>query len=393
VVTQATKSREAPGAPLRVLHFVAYYPPQRIGGVGELVAGLHQSLLRRGHDSRVVTSGRGGSERVARIARTRLGWFLGSLLWARRAASCDIVHCQSGEAAAVLLALKLMPGRRARSVVTFHAGSRGIAGAASPYSLEGRRFGPSWRQQLAGRCRAVLHGLLDALALQLADGCNAVSQATAEDVAPGAALPVIHNGVAPLGEAQPPAEELPRTALLFVGPPSHGKRVLALPFVLRAVRRKLPEARLRIAGFAWADAPELRRLCAELGVEDAVECVGTRSRSELEAIYRAAGLLVMPSAYEGLPFVMLEAMQQATPVVACRIGGHPEVIRQAENGLLAPVDDPEALASLCLELLLDPQRAERVSAAGRDSIARRFGLERCADAHLDYYRALAEEER
>ena len=80
------------------MHFVPYYPPERLGGVGEFAAALHEGLLRRGCESTVVTSGRGSSDSVQRIARTRLGWFLGTLRWTRRAAACDVVHCQSGEA-------------------------------------------------------------------------------------------------------------------------------------------------------------------------------------------------------------------------------------------------------------------------------------------------------
>ena len=393
--------------PLRVMHFVAYYPPQRIGGVGELVAGLHEGLLRRGHDSQVVTSGSGSSGRVHRIARTRLGWLLGTLLWARRAAACDVVHCQSGEAALVLLVSRLLRarrGRRARGVVTFHAGSRDIARATSPYTLAGRRFSPRWAGRVSGLCRGLLHGLLNRLALRLADGCNAIARATAEAVAPGAGLAVIYNGVAAAegsgaalhshgatleaaGAGAPLSAEL-----LFVGGPGPGKRALALPFVLRDVRRRHPRARLCIAGFGWEEAPELRALCQELAVLEAVECMGSQPRDALGPLYQSARLLLVPSAYEGLPFVALESMLLGTPVVACRVGGLPEAITSGENGVLVQPDDPEALAAHCSELLADPTRTARMSAAGRDTVSRRFGLERCIDEHLDYYRALAREE-
>lgn len=370
---------------LRVMHFVGYYPPERIGGVGEFAKALHQGLLRRGHDSVVVTSGGAGSDdRLHRIARTRLGWFLGTLRWAGRAAACDVVHCQSGEALPVLLALALRRGRRARSLVTFHAASRGIRGAAAPYTLAGRRFGPGPLGRVAGALRGLLHGAVDALALRLADGCNAICRATAADLG-HPDLAVIYNGVA-AGQTTP-APEGPE--ILYVGLPTHGKRVLALPFTLQAVRRELPGTRLRLVGFEWQQAPELRALFDELGLAQAVECLGRRRREELPALYFAARVLIVPSAYEALPYVILEAMQQGTPVVATRVGGHSEVIDAGENGLLVPADDPEALAAGCVALLGDAEQARRLAAAARETLAQRFELERCIDEYVHYYRALA----
>ena len=322
-----------------------------------------------------------------RIARTRLGWFLGTLRWAGRAALCDVVHCQSGEALPVLLALALRPGHRAQTLVTFHVSSLGNRGAEAPYTIAGRPFGPGLLGRAAGALRGLLHGGVDALALRLADGCNAICRATAADLG-RADLAIIYNGVA-AGETSPTPEG---PEILYVGLPTHRKRVLALPFALRAVRRELPGTRLRLVGFEWQQAPQLRALFAELGLTQAVECLGPRRREELPALYRAARVSIVPSAYEGLPYAILEAMQQGTPVVASRVGGHAEVIDDGENGLLAPADDPEALAAGCVALLRDTGRAQRLAAAARETLAQRFDLERCIDEYVHYYRALARRE-
>ena len=62
------------------MHFVPYYPPERIGGVGLFVSVLHQGLRRRGIESTVVTRGAAPSgDGVRRIARGRWGWFAGTL--------------------------------------------------------------------------------------------------------------------------------------------------------------------------------------------------------------------------------------------------------------------------------------------------------------------------
>ena len=376
---------------MRVLHFVPYYPPERVGGVGQFAAVLHQGLRRRGIDSVVVTRGRGGErEGVHRIAASRLGWFLGTLRYARAAAHCDVVHCQSGEALPVMLAVRLWPGRSARILATFHVGHRGLARAERPYTLEGRRFGRRFGLSL----RARLHGWIDALALRLADASNAISRATAQDLLGaegGSAMPVLYNPLPPAADRAP--ETASPVELFYAGVASHRKRVLALPFVLRAVREELPGTRLRMAGFRWEEVPELRALFDEFGLAGAVECTGVLPPEELPRLHRAARVLVVPSAYEGLPYVIVEALREGTPVVATRVSGHPEVIDDGVNGRLVPPDDPRALAAACIALLRDPEACARMGEAGRRSVAERFDSERQIDAYVDYYRTLSEAAR
>jgi len=377
------------------MHFVPYYPPERLGGVGEFAAALHEGLLRRGCESTVVTSGRGSSGSVQRIARTRLGWFLGTLRWVRRAAACDVVHCQSGEALTVVLALRLMPRRRARILATFHSSTLRILAAEGHYALEGRSFGDPVLSRLPRTALAWLHEAVDALTLRLVEGACVVCRASGNDLfgpTRGAAIRVIYNGVADAPATQVDVEPAP-VELLYVGVARHCKRVNALPFILREVRREIPDARLRIAGFELAEAPELRSLFEEFDLLPHVECLGRKTSAELPAHYRAAGVLIVPSAYEGLPYVILEAMQNGTPVVATHVSGHPEVIEDGRNGFLVDVDQPVTLAARCVEILRDPELARRLAEAGRETIAPRFGLERQIGEYLDYYETLAKGKR
>ncbi len=374
---------------LRVIHFVPYFPPDRIGGVGAFAAQLHAGLRERGVDSIVVTRGRGPSEPgVHRIATGRVGWFLRTLAWTRRAAARDVVHCQSGEALPAMLGLRLWPGRRARLLATFHVDARGIHRAERPYRLAGRRFGPGALERLRAAALAALHHAADRAGIALADNFNTVARSCAiELLGPtrGAAARVIHNGVRP----SEPGPTVAPVEILYTGVASHRKRVLALPFVLQAVRRACPDARLRIAGFGGEDAPDLLALFAELELSDAVELVGAQPPDALAAHLRAARVAVVPSAYEGLPYAILEALREGTPVVATRVSGHPEVIEDGVHGFLVPVDDPEALAARCVEILHEPQLGQRLGAAGRARVEEHFSLERQIDAYLDTYRALA----
>ena len=86
-------------------------------------------------------------------------------------------------------------------------------------------------------------------------------------------------------------------------------------------------------------------------------------QAELFALYRAADVVVVPSVWpEPLSRVLLEAMRIGRPVVATAVGGTPEAVEDGVTGLLVPRQDPEALAKAVIELLLDPERRERMGA-------------------------------
>jgi glycosyltransferase involved in cell wall biosynthesis len=75
--------------------------------------------------------------------------------------------------------------------------------------------------------------------------------------------------------------------------------------------------------------------------------------------------LVVPSIYEGMPLVVLEAMEEGAAVVASRVSGIPEVVSDRVTGWLVPPEDPEALAEVVSLIQRQPEEARRRGAAGR----------------------------
>jgi glycosyltransferase involved in cell wall biosynthesis len=135
--------------------------------------------------------------------------------------------------------------------------------------------------------------------------------------------------------------------------------------VLRALALLPPSWRLEIAG-SGPDRDMLERLAAELGISDRVSYLGFVARgSELRDLYRRAAVLALPSAYEGLPMVLLEAMSCGTPVVGSDIAAISEVIDNERTGLLVPVGNPERLAGA---LRAAVTRRNALGAAARDEI-------------------------
>ncbi len=151
-------------------------------------------------------------------------------------------------------------------------------------------------------------------------------------------------------------EEGGEPGLLFVGRLRLRKGVEVLLRALsRAARPRRPplSPRLRIAGDG-EHRQALERAAVRFGVRDQVDFLGRRGPAEIRWLLERSAALVVPSIYEGMPLVILEAMVAGVPVVASRVSGIPEVVLDPETGWLVPPEDPPALAAALAELLADP---------------------------------------
>jgi alpha-maltose-1-phosphate synthase len=131
------------------------------------------------------------------------------------------------------------------------------------------------------------------------------------------------------------------------------------------------------------------RVVKEKGLEKQVIFPGWISRTELIRLIQNATIQVIPSHYEGLPTVLLEAMACGLPVVATNIGGNNEVIKSGVNGLLIPAKQPNLMARALLKLLDDPLLRENLGVAARKTILSNFTWDKVADKILNCYKEIA----
>jgi glycosyltransferase involved in cell wall biosynthesis len=211
---------------------------------------------------------------------------------------------------------------------------------------------------------------------------------------PGNRLAMIPSGI---GDEEPPAIDaaevraelgLPRDApvALFAGRLAAQKGVADLVAALDLLQHVRPDLRTLIVG----DGPlraDLEETAQAFRLNGLVRFLG--HRDDVPRLLAAADLLVLPSLYEGLPNVVLEAMRFAKPVVATAAPGTTEVVADGSTGLLVPCHDPPALAQAIRRVLEDQGLACRLGAEGRARVESEFRADQMVAHFAELYERLA----
>jgi glycosyltransferase involved in cell wall biosynthesis len=188
---------------------------------------------------------------------------------------------------------------------------------------------------------------------------RALKDAMVQVGVPSARIEVLRNGV-DLRMFRPANRAAPRQLLGIAGPilMSVGNLVTAKghDLVVRALI-ELPGVALVVVG-AGPERAELEKLARRVGVGDRVQFLGERPHGELAELYSAADVLVLASASEGWPNVLLEAMACGTPVVASDVGGVAEIVAAPEAGRILHERTPAAIAAAVKALLAAPPSRE-----------------------------------
>jgi glycosyltransferase involved in cell wall biosynthesis len=362
---------------MRVLLIANTLPPRDVSGVGEQVLQLAAGLREQGNEVKVLgrgPDGAAGPKVLFPLTVVPAAWR------AVRRFRPDVVQVHESDGALAALAVRvlgklieprpLLVSLLQVSYVEELRAVRPLIDLRGDGRILGRPGGVERRFRWLKAPFQILLGLISA---RVSDRVLAPSAATAaeirrdyrvEDVG---VVPNVTGGlaIAPVGD--PEGEP---GYLLFVGRLRIRKGVEVLLEALRELRRRFPGAVLRIAGNG-EHRVALERKVEELGLGSAVIFLGTCDAARVRTLLRGAAALVVPSTYEGMPLVVLEAMEAGVPVVASRVSGIPEVVLES-TGWLVPPEDPEALAGALAEVLAKPDEAKRRGEAGRRRVEENF---------------------
>jgi glycosyltransferase involved in cell wall biosynthesis len=254
---------------------------------------------------------------------------------------------------------------------------------------------PAWRQ--------LLYRNLEKLAAHLCDRMIFISQplidwALKEGVTKKDKIVRIYSGI-DLNEFQPATfdEEQRAREKWGIGPNDpvmgivsklwEGKGHEVLIKAFKDVKKDMNKAKLVIVGEGYLE-DKLRSLTDTLGLTDSV--IFTGFQSDVSEIIKVFDIAVLPSFFEGMGRVLLEAMAMEKPVVASRVGGIPDIVKDGINGFLTAPGDTKELGDALRKLLNDKGLAARMGEAGRKGVTAEFSADVMVNAIKDVYKASLE---
>jgi glycosyltransferase involved in cell wall biosynthesis len=178
-----------------------------------------------------------------------------------------------------------------------------------------------------------------------------------------------------------------RFAIGWIGRMTGVKRTQDVLRAFRCLRDRGVDACLCMIGDG-PDRPAVERYAHELGIMRDTLFLGYQE--DVAPFYAAFDAMILPSINEGTPVSAIEALAAGRPVVATRVGGVPDVVREGEDGFLVDPGDVDALADRLARLAADPALCERFGAAGRARVVPRYSVERLVDDVDLLYRSLLE---
>jgi glycosyltransferase involved in cell wall biosynthesis len=358
-----------------------------IGGMQNHTGQLSRALDRLGIRQTVVTTRPPTAPATSPLGRhgqvIRLGLpipacrqFYGLSAWGRLprlADDADLVHAHLGEDLAIMpLALRAAARAAAPLVVTIHCSLRHTLPVTGPHSLLLKTLGGALERYGIGRAAAII---------TLTERLRRVLPAGNVHVVPSGIG--VEFTVEP-GEPGLPAD-LPRPRIGYVGRLHEQKGVATLLCGFALLAGETP-GHLVIVG----DGPEgvrLRRLAARLRIADRTHFLGFVPHGRIPAILRDLDVLALPSQYEELGSVLVEAMYAGVPIVASEVGGIPELIVHRRSGLLVPPGSALRLAAAVRELIAGPEPAATLAARAHERV-REQTWDKLVHQVLEVYRSV-----
>jgi glycosyltransferase involved in cell wall biosynthesis len=190
---------------------------------------------------------------------------------------------------------------------------------------------------------------------------------------------VVHCGVLPDAYAPgTPRGGAGPLRLLSVGRLAQVKGHGVLLEAMAGLRERGVDTRLTVVG----DGPKrdaLERLARGMGLGGVVNFTGSVGQDEIAGHYAAADVFAHASFAEGIPVVLMEAMAHRLPVVATRVMGVGELVRDGENGLLVRPGRADLFADALARLAADPELRERMGAEGERTVRAEFDVRASAE--------------
>jgi teichuronic acid biosynthesis glycosyltransferase TuaC len=218
-----------------------------------------------------------------------------------------------------------------------------------------------------------------------------VRKLTADEPRGAVKTEVVYNGTDPDLFSPGPTSDDAQTVLIvgnLLAGKGHELVLTAISKLRHSSLHSSPNLRCIIIG-EGADRDRFAALARNLGISEQVHFLGRCSRAEVAEAMRHCTLFVLPSRYEGLGCVYLEAMASGKPVIACRGQGIDEIIDHGKNGWLIPVDGLDELVQALQLLLGNSELRDQIGRAARQTILDGITMSHQAQKLLKIYQEAA----
>lgn len=363
---------------MKIAIMIPLFPPKWLAGTEIATYNIAKHLARRGHEVHVITALDTGLPKESTeegIYVHRIFWqkirFVGVIsFWTKvflvlRKVNPDIIHAQSiGICIPAFIAKKLL---RKPYVVW---------GRGSDVYLPGK-FTKSISKLVLKNANTVI-ALTDDMKREMQNICSRE-------------VSVIPNGIDLTSFGDLSRKEARsklqikegEKVILFVGTLRPVKGVRYLIEAMSGVNQDHPKAKLMLVGDG-EEREELESLVEEFGLNERVKFIGRVQNEEIPQYMVASDVLVLPSLSEGFPVTILEAMASGLPIVATKVGGLPEIIKDGENGILVESKSPDEIAEKVLLILGDDGLREKISGNNRGE-AKRYSWKSAVDKLEEIY--------
>jgi glycosyltransferase involved in cell wall biosynthesis len=125
------------------------------------------------------------------------------------------------------------------------------------------------------------------------------------------------------------------------------------------------------------------------GIQDRILTLGALPHAQTLGVISQSRCLLLTSAFEGFPQVVLEAMALGTPVIASDVGGLKDMVIHGESGYLYPANRQDLLCEFILELCQNDTRARAFGSRGLAKLRAEYSLDKVVNQYLDLYRSLS----
>ena len=184
-------------------------------------------------------------------------------------------------------------------------------------------------------------------------------------------------------------EEKKEFNILYVGRLDYKKGLIDLVNAGKKIISNYPNTKFTLVG----SGPLLNTLIDIVdrnNIRNSFFFPGHVDQKTLRNFYQESSIFILPSYYEGLPNVILEAMACGLPIISTKVGGIPDVLENEKNGLFIPTGDPEAIESAIIRLINDADTRKEMGVYSREMVEKHFSWDVVSNRYLELYQSLLE---